>query len=307
MKHITSSQGIDHLVDTYQQHLRYVKGLAPDTCANYAREVQEFLIVQWKKAGGDLVLARLGGENILKYLTRQRSRCQPVSLQYLACTLRSFLRFLALSGQCPAELVHAVPKIQAGPRIASPHYLSEAQLQRLLASFDPQIPCGARDQAVVYCLAKLGLRAGEVAHLSLEDLDWRQGTLRLTQTKGRHERLLPLLPTVGKAVAHYLRLARPTITHRRVFVSLPGGAPLCSTQVSWLTAAALRRADLIFPRLGAQLLRRTFATHLTQRGASVKAVADLLGHRYLNCTQLYTHVNLPMLQGVAQPWPEVTR
>jgi integrase len=64
---------------------------------------------------------------------------------------------------------------------------------------------------VVYCLAKLGLRAGEVAHLSLEDLDWRQGTLRLTQTKGRHERLLPLLPTVGKAVAHYLRWARPTI------------------------------------------------------------------------------------------------
>jgi site-specific recombinase XerD len=263
--------------------------------------------VQWKKAGGDLVLTRLGGENILKYLTRQRSRCQPVSLQYLASTLRSFLRFLALSGQCPAELVHAVPKIQAGPRIASPHYLSEAQLQRLLASFDPQIPCGARDQAVVYCLAKLGLRAGEVAHLSLEDFDWRQGTLRLTQTKGRHERLLPLLPTVGKAVAHYLRFARPTVTHRGVFVSLPGGAALSSTQVSCLTAAALRRADLIFPRLGAQLLRRTFATHLTQRGTSVKAVADLLGHRYLNCTQLYAHVNLPMLQGVAQPWPEVTR
>ena len=148
MKHITSPQGIDHLVDAYQQHLRHVKGLAPNTCANYAREVQEFLIVQWKRAGGDLVLARLGGENILKYLTRQRSRCQPVSLQYLASTLRSFLRFLALSGQCPAELVHAVPKIQAGPRIASPHYLSEAQLQKLLASFDPQIPCGARDQAV---------------------------------------------------------------------------------------------------------------------------------------------------------------
>ena len=155
-------------------------------------------------------------------------------------------------------------------------------------------------------MAKLGLRAGEVAHLSLEDFDWRQGTLRLTQTKGRHERLLPLLPTVGKAVAHYLRFARPTVTHRGVFVSLPGGAALSSTQVSCLTAAALRRADLIFPRLGAQLLRRTFATHLTQRGTSVKAVADLLGHRYLNCTQLYAHVNLPMLQGVAQPWPEVT-
>jgi integrase/recombinase XerD len=306
MKHITSSQGIDCLVDAYQQHLRYVKGLAPDTCAHRARQVQEFLIAQGKKAGGDLVFSRLGGEQILKYLLHQRSRCKPVSLQHLASTLRSFLRFLTLTGHCSATLVHAVPKIQAGPRVASPHYLSEAQLRSLLSSLDPQTPGGARDQAVVYCLAKLGLRAGEVAHLSLEDLDWQQGILRLTQTKGRHERLLPLSPTVGKAVAHYLRLARPAITHRRVFVWLPGGAPLSSAQVSRLTAAALRRAGLVFPRLGAQLLRRTFATHLTQKGASVKAVADLLGHRYLNCTQLYAHVNLPMLQEVAQPWPEVS-
>src|SRR5438046_1829871 len=136
MKHITSSQGIGRLADAYQHHLRYVKGLAPVTCANYAREVQEFFIVQWKQAGCDLVLWRLAGEKILKYLTRQRSRYLPVSLQHLASTLRSFLRFLVLSGQCPAELVHAVPKIQAGPRVASPHYLSEAQLQTLLASFD---------------------------------------------------------------------------------------------------------------------------------------------------------------------------
>ncbi len=190
--------------------------------------------MQRKQAGGHLVIARLGAEQILKYLTRQRSHCQPVSLQHLVSTLRSFVRFLALSGHCPAELVHAVPKIQTGPRVASPHYLSEAQLQRLLESFSPQTPCGARDQAVVYCLAKLGLRAGEVARLSLEDFDWHQSTVRLTQTKGRHERLLPLSPTVGKAVAHYLRLARPTLSHRQVFVCLPGGAPLSSAQVSTL-------------------------------------------------------------------------
>ena len=307
MKHHTSSRSISQLVEAYHQHLRSVKGLADRTCANYVREVREFLIVQWKKAGGDLVLWRLGGETILKYLTRQRSRCQPVSLQRVASSLRSFLRFLALSGQCPAELVHAVPKIQAGPRVASPHYLSEVQLRTLLASLEAQTPEGLRDRAVVYCLAKLGLRAGEVAGLSLEDFDWSHGTLRLTQTKSRHERLLPLLPTVGKAVACYLRLARPTLNHRQVFVSLPAGAPLSSAQVSGLTAAALRRAGLVFPHLGAQLLRRTFATHLTQKGTSVKEVADLLGHRYLNCTQLYAHVNLPMLQQVAQPWPEVAR
>lgn len=305
MKHITSTHGIDHLVESYREHLREVRGLATQTCARRARQIWEFLTAQWKGAGGDLVLWQLGAEEILQYLTRRRVRCKPVSLQHLASTLRRFLRFLTLTGQCPAEVVLAVPKIQAGPRVGSPDYLTEVQLQRLLSSLDAQTPDGARTQALILCLAKLGLRAGEAARLALEDLDWRAATLRLTQTKGRQERLLPLSPTVGQALAHYLQFARPATSHREVFVSLPGGTPLSGVQVSQLVATALGQAHLSFARPGAQLLRRTFATHLVQKGSTPKELADLLGHRSLNTLGFYARVNLPMLQVVVQPWPEV--
>lgn len=307
MKHITSSQGIDRLVDTYQQHLLNVGGLAPGTCTNYVGHVREFLTDQWKATGHDLVLSQLEAQAVVEYFNDQRSHCQPASLQHRASGLRSFLRFLTLTGQGPAALVHAVPKIHAGPRTGSPHYLTAAQLQRVLAGLDPQTAEGARDQAVIQCLAGLGLRAGEVAHLVLEDCDWRQSTLRLTHTKGRRERLLPLSPTVGQAVVHYLQHGRPATPHRQVFVQIPGGEPLSSQAVSALTCRALHQAHLVFPRLGAQLLRRTFATHLVQKGVGVKAIADLLGHRHLNNTPLYARLNLPLLRGVAQPWPEGRR
>jgi integrase/recombinase XerD len=307
MKHITSFQGIDHLVDTYHQHLLDVRGLATGTCTNYVRHVREFLTDQWKATSHDLVLSQLGADTLVQYFTDQQSRSQPRSLLGRASSLRSFLRFLTLTGQGPAELVHAVPKIQTGPRTPSPYYLTEAQLQSVFAGLDRQTPLGARDDAVIHCLADLGLRSGEAAHLVLEDFDWHQGTLRLTQTKGRRERLLPLSTTVGHAVAHYLRHGRPATAHRQVFVSLPEGEPLSSQAISQLTSRALKQAHLVFPRLGAHLLRRTFATHLVQKGVGVKAIADLLGHRHLDSTPLYALVNLPLLRTVAQPWPEGVR
>ena len=305
MKRITSIHGIGRLVESYQSYLRDVKGLASRTCARGARQVLAFVTARWKKAGGSLTVSQLGGEGVVNYLTRRRPRCQAVTLQHWASTLRCFLRFLTLTGQCPAGAVQAVPKIHTGPRVSSPDYLNPTQVDQLLRSLVPQTPRGARDQALILCLLHLGLRAGEAARLALEDLDWHQATLRLRQTKGRQERLLPLSATVGKALAHYLASARPVSASRHVFVSLPDGRPLSSEQISALTAAALRQAHLAVARPGAQLLRRTFATQLIQQGATPKEIADLLGHRSLNTLGFYAHVNLPMLQGVAQPWPEV--
>jgi site-specific recombinase XerD len=305
MKRIISTHGIGRLVESYRSYLHDVKGLASRTCASRGRQVLAFVTTRWKRAGGNLTLSRLGGEGVVNYLTRRRPRYKAVTLQYLASTLRCFLRFLILTGQCSPGAVQVVPKIQTGPRVSSPDYLSQAQVEQLLGSFDPQTPVGARDQALVLCLLKLGLRAGEAAQLVLEDLDWRQATLRLIQTKGRQERVLPLPPMVGKALAHYLASSRPATTDRHVFVSLLGGTPLSSCQVSAVVAAALRQAHLVVRRPGAQLLRRSFATHLVQKGATPKEIADLLGHRGLNTLGFYAHVDLPMLQAVVQPWPEV--
>jgi len=156
-------------------------------------------------------------------------------------------------------------------------------------------------------LARLGLRAGEVARLSLDDLNWRNGWLRLAAPKARRERHLPLPSEVGHALASYLRSAPPNGATRLLFRTARGQRPLSSAWLSQRAGAAMARAGLGAPGKGAHLLRRTFATHLVQQGASLKAVADLLGHASLSTTQVYAKVNLPMLRAVAQPWPREVR
>jgi site-specific recombinase XerD len=151
----------------------------------------------------------------------------------------------------------------------------------------------------------LGLRAKEIAQLSLEDVDWAAGTLSLRQTKGRRCRLLPLPSATAQALVRYLRTVRPPTSSRRIFLCLHRPAPLTSGAVAAATIAAFRRAGLAVARPGPHLLRHTLATHLIQKGVELKAIADVLGHRSLNTTARYAKVNLPMLAQIAQPWPEV--
>jgi len=162
---------------------------------------------------------------------------------------------------------------------------------------------GQRELAVLLCLARLGLRAGEVAHLNLEDLDWRAGMVHLRQTKSRRERLLPLPHDLGQALVRYLRPRPPGTACRRVFLSLRDPGPVGTDAISSLARRALKRAAIACPRPGAHVFRYTVASQLVQKGASLKAIADWLGHRSLSSTQLYAKVNLPMLRIVAQPWP----
>jgi len=212
-------------------------------------------------------------------------------------------RFLCLSGRHPEDLSAAVPRIADPGREDLPGYLSVEELERLLGGIAPNTLAGKRERALLLSLARLGLRAAEVARLTLEDLHWETGTLRLAQTKGRRERCLPLPREVGQALACYLRQRPSETTSRRVFLTLHGGRPLSASAVSALAVTAVKRAGLSRGRPGAHLLRRTVASHLVQRGASLKAVADWLGHRSLHTTQIYAKVNLPMLQSVALPWP----
>jgi site-specific recombinase XerD len=155
--------------------------------------------------------------------------------------------------------------------------------------------------------ARLGLRAKEIAQLTLEDVDWKAGTVELHQTKGRRSRLLPLPADAGQAMADYLRTVRAHAPARQVFLCLYRPTPLIAGAVSDAIAVAFRRAGLPVARPGRHLLHHTLATHLVQRGADLKAIADVLGQRSINTTMAYTQVNLTMLARVAQPWPKEGR
>jgi site-specific recombinase XerD len=202
----------------------------------------------------------------------------------------------------------AIPKVAYWRLSSLPCALRDDQLTEVLASFDPSSPCGHRDRAVVVSLATLGLRPSEIAALCLEDIDWRKGLFHLRTRKTRHGAVLPLPRAVGRAIVTYLRQARPATPERRVFVQQIGsrrGRPISSTAVSAIVARALRRAKVDTTLTGAYIFRHTVASRLVRQGASLKEIADFLGHRNLETTTIYAKVDLPALRRVALPWPEV--
>jgi integrase/recombinase XerD len=306
MKLPSCSTGLADLVQEYQSHLIHTAGLTRQTCAQRVRYVSRFLGAYSVGTRSRSSFQKLNAPWLLQYVLELSTGCQPHTLQCHTSAVRSFLRFLTLTGRAPAGLAHALPPIRA-PHTAMGHYLSPSQLRDFLRAFDDHQPAGVRDYALALLAAKLGLRAKEIAQLSLEDVNWKAGTLRLDQTKGRRSRLLPLSAPVGQALAKYLR-TRPVHTPtRQVFLCLFRPRPLTAGAVSAAVAAAFRRAGLKVSRPGTHLLRHTLATHLVQQGASLKAIADVLGHRSINTTTGYAKVNLAMLAQIAQPWPEEGR
>ncbi|MCX6929648.1 MAG: tyrosine-type recombinase/integrase [Verrucomicrobia bacterium] len=303
MKAIASKSPIDLLVDDYRGHLINVAGLQASTCQKWTYLVRLFLNAQFKPKAPLLPLRQLEPGVLLDFVLQQAEHYRPGQLQSLASALRSFCRFLCGTGRHARDLSAALPSISGHHREDLPIYLSRAQLKQLLEVFDRRTLLGKRDYALALCLARLGLRAGEAARLSLDDLDWRNGRVRLTAPKSRRERHLPLPNEVGQALAACLQRARPNGATRTLFCRVRGQRPLRSGWLSERVGAAMARAGLGGPGKRAHLLRRTFATQLVQQGASLKAVADLLGHASLSTTQVYAKVNLPMLRAVAQPWP----
>jgi integrase len=162
---------------------------------------------------------------------------------------------------------------------------------------------------MILCLVRLGLRAKEVADLTLDDVDWRAATIRVANTKGRRTSLLPLPKAVGQALATYLRRSRPSTADRHVFVRhfFPIGAPLRSANVICAVQKAFDRSGLDVPSRGAHTLRHTAATEMVRAGVSLKAVADVLRHRSIDTAAIYTKIDVPRLREVALPWPEVPR
>lgn len=304
MKTITSSINQEKLLQSFGEHLLNIQGLAVRTCAGRIFYVREFLAAQPRASWRKLQLRKLSAKGLLQYVLKRSRQDSPGRLQAVASALRSFCRFLQVRGYHTQDLTLALPRIASAKRASLPDYLSAEQLATVLASLNPKTEAGRRNYALLLCMVRLGLRASEVAQLTMEQIDWRAGVVRLGAGKVRRQRELPLSPEVGRAMAKYLRERRQPVHSRHVFCALRNGAPLSPAAVTQVACRALRQAGTIPCRPGAHLFRRTLASHLVQRGASLKAVADLLGHRSLDTTRLYAQVNHPMLLAVAQPWPK---
>ena len=187
-----------------------------------------------------------------------------------------------------------------------PTYLSAAQVQKVLDGCDRATAMGRRDYAILLLLARLGLRAAEVVHMMLEDIDWDAGEL-VIRGKSRREDRLPLPEDVGKALAEYLRDGRPRCSSRRVFIRLsaPHQGFSSSVAICDVVRRALSRAGLNPAFKGAHLLRHSLATRMLRGGASMAEIGQILRHRLASTTEIYAKVDLTALRALAEPWPEV--
>jgi site-specific recombinase XerD len=307
MKTIASFLDREKLLRRFREHLLSTQGLAPRTCTARLFYVREFFQRQLKSRRRKIKLQELTPEVLLNYILERSAQDSSGRLQALASALRSFGRFLQLSGRSRHDWASALPRIASPGRSALPDYLQPEQLSALLRSIDPTTASGRRNSAILLCLARLGLRAAEVAALTLDQIHWRKGAMDLGAGKGRRERQLPLAQEVGRAIATYLLERKVQTDSRRVFCAIRNGKSLSSMAITQVANRALKRAGIQTPRPGAHLLRRTLASHLIQHGVSLKAVADLLGHRCLDTTRLYANVNHSMLVEVSRPWPTEVR
>lgn len=294
---------LDELEAAYSLYLEKERGLALSTRDNYLPLVHRFLIDRFG-GQGPVELDSLSAADVIDHVERHAHHGSRGRAKLMTTALRSFFRFLRQRGDLDVDLAAAVPCI-AHWRLASlPKGLDPKQVEVVLQACDRTTAIGRRDYAILLLLARLGLRAGEVVSLTLDDIDWSNGTL-VVHGKGPRRDLMPLVPDVGEAIVAYLRDGRPTCSTRRLFVraKAPRRGFSSSVAVCVVVEKMLARAGIEFPRKGAHIMRHALATGMLQRGASLGEIGDVLRHRHPDTTMLYTKVDLAALRLLARPWP----
>jgi site-specific recombinase XerD len=290
---------VDLVLERYRAYLLGERGLAAGTVRYYERVARLFLSGV-AEPGGELDLGRLRAGEVGRFVLEQGAVRSVGSTKNAVMALRSLLRFLHLEGVTAEDFAGAVPAVAPQPR-SLPRALDPGVVSRLLASCDRRTRTGRRDFAVLIVLARLGLRAGEVAAIELGDIDWRRGELLVRGKGGRRERL-PLPVDVGEALASYLRRGRPRVRCERLFLRVKAPTVgLSGDGVSRIVHAACRRCGL--PMNGAHRLRHTAATETLRAGASLEEIGQLLRQQSTFTTAIYARVDRDRLRELARPWP----
>jgi site-specific recombinase XerD len=290
------------LLQQYENHLRKDRGLAENSLRVYLPLIRTFLASKLAGSGFPQSLKALTIRDFIIAQTRNRSA---EYVRLLATALRSFCRFLFLSGHVPVDLSPSVPRVCKYRQSTPPAFLAPEEVTRALTGMDRSTPRGRRDYAILLLLARLGLRAGEIVSLKLDDVCWRTAEI-VVRGKGRTVERVPLLQDIGEALAAYLRKDRGVSKSRRIFlrmwaprIGLTGPAAVGHIVRLALARAGIRRSG----RGAAHLFRHGLATRMIRHGASLPEIAEVLRHRSQMTTSGYTQVAFEALREVAQPWP----
>jgi len=289
-------------IHKFRHYLLQERGLSPATLLNYVPPIEQFLSERFlDKTPNFRVLCAL---DITRFVVRQARRLSPLRGKLIVTALRSFFRYLRHRGAISKDLAGCVPTVPNWSFSTLPRFLAAHDVERILAGCDRETFNGRRNYAILLLLARLGLRAGEVVGLNLDDIDWSTSQIMI-RGKGGASVPLPLAPDVGQALADYLRADRPRCGTRRVFIR--HRAPFVglgnSSTISALVRRALIQSGVESAHKGAHVLRHSLATSLLRQGGSLDEIGELLRHKSANTTAIYAKVDVTALHTLALPWP----
>ena len=297
---------VDEELRCFDDHMNHARGLAPKTRSHYLCIVRRLLLEQF--SDHSVMFSTITPEDVRRFVAGQiKLYSSPTSASPLVSALRGYFRFRATCGDQVHHLIGVLWHPANWQLSSLPKALSNAEVECLLKTLDHSGQSSRRSIAMVHCALDLGLRCSEIANIGLDDIDWNGSTITLRGTKSCREDMMPLPAETGRAIAGYLRFERPqTVSNRAVFVRriAPREQPIGPDLVRKTIRQAYARAGLPYTR--AHLLRHTIASRLLEGGSSLKEVADVLRHRSLNTTLIYTKLDSKNLTTVALPWPGST-
>jgi integrase/recombinase XerD len=284
------------LVAGYVDFLREERGLSSLSVDAYRSDVQRFLQHSKRDDVRGLTTAEVS-----RAVLRETFDHSPASVRRFGVALRSFLQYCYVAGIVDTDLSPSALPVSGRRRSLLPNGLTPREVNLLLRACDRRRDTGRRDYAAMLVMMRLGLRASEVAGLTLEDIDWRAGVITVRGKGSRTDRL-PLPADVGEAITAYLRRGRPSTPAREVFVrSMPPRIALTRAGVTGLVLAASRRAGIGDVR--AHQLRHTAACQMLRSGVPPVQIGEVLRHRSAASTAIYARVDIDQLRLVARPWP----
>jgi integrase/recombinase XerD len=290
------------ILSRYEKHLRSERGLVTVTIINYQPFVRKFLVERFRER--PFSLRKLKPSDISDFVLRH---CRSMSVrraQLMTTAFRSFFRFLFQNRELQVDLASSVPTVADWRLSTVPKYLIPEEVKRVLKACNRRTSTGRRDYAILLLLARLGLRAGEVVALQVDDIDWRAGEI-IIRGKGLFHDRMPLPTDVGEALTSYLRRDRPACQTRRVFVCMkaPRRGFAGPSTLTTIVHRALERANLHPIFRGAHLLRHSLATSMLRAGATMGEIGEILRHRVPSTTEIYAKVDFDSLRSLAHPWP----
>jgi site-specific recombinase XerD len=290
--------------DRFQQHLHINRGLCEKRCVTYAKYVKQFLAFSFPNKR--VYVKALQPCHVKKFIESIPATKANSARQYACSALRAYFEFLELNGKRTGQIAAAIPILSSHRRNLPQRIVDPISLNTLLKAINKSTKIGKRDYAALLCLVDLAMRVGDVANLTLDDINWREGTIKIRGGKTGTPFIMPIPQRVGDAIVDYIKNARPETKHRNLFMNhklcaddtpASDGTLKASIQKLWAVSGLSDKFS------GTHILRHSTATMLRQKGIPLKIIADFLGHNSIEITKCYAQVDIDALRQVVQPWP----